>query len=108
VIVAPPFDAGAVKATMACVLSATAVPIVGAPGKTGAIVSEIVPLVKLSAVGVLESVPETVKVKVPAAAGVPEMTPALESERPLGSAPLATVVAKVYGEFPPEADSVWL
>ncbi len=107
-IVAPPFDAGAVKATIACVLSATAVPMVGAPGTTGAIVSEIVPLVKLSAVGVLESVPDTVKVNVPPAVGVPEITPALESESPLGSDPLATVVAKVYGELPPEADRVWL
>ena len=32
VIVAPPFEDGAVKATVACVLPAVAVPMVGAPG----------------------------------------------------------------------------
>jgi hypothetical protein len=36
------------------------------------------------------------------------MTPVLESERPGGSSPLATVVEKVYGAWPPLAVSVWL
>ena len=41
VIVAPPFEDGAVKATVACVLPAVAVPIVGAPGGDAAAVIEI-------------------------------------------------------------------
>ena len=43
----------------------------------------------------LLSVPVTVKVKVPAAAGVPVMAPLLPNERPAGSAPLASVVENV-------------
>jgi hypothetical protein len=95
VIAEPPFEAGAVKVTLACPLAAVAVPIVGAPGTSAAMVSEIAELVKLAWVAVLESVPLTVNVKVPAAVGVPETTPALDSESPAGRAPLATVVAKV-------------
>ena len=37
---APPLDAGAVKATVACVLPAVAVTLVGAPGMTAAMVND--------------------------------------------------------------------
>ena len=49
--------------------------------------------------GLLESVTWTVKLKVPAAVGVPEMTPLLLSVNPVGSVPLA--IDQVYGEVPP-------
>ena len=39
-IVEPPFEAGAVKVTVACALPAVAVPIVGAPGTTAFAVYE--------------------------------------------------------------------
>ncbi len=48
--------------TLACPPLAVAVPMVGAPGTSGAMVSDIVELVKPAWVAVLESVPETVKV----------------------------------------------
>ena len=62
----------------------------------------------LAGVAVLESVPLTVKVKLPAAVGVPETRPALDRARPGGSAPLAGVVLNVYGAAPPLAVSDWL
>jgi hypothetical protein len=108
VIVPPPFEAGGVNDTVACALPGVAVPIVGAPGSSAAIVSVIVLLKKVACVAVLESVPVTVKVQVQAAVGVPVIAPVLESASPAGSAPLATVVEKVYGAAPPEAVSVWL
>ncbi len=40
--------------------------------------------------GLPESVTFTVKVKVPAAVGVPEITPALLKDRPAGKDPLAS------------------
>ena len=52
------------------------------------------------------SVTRTVKLDVPAAVGVPEMTPALERERPEGSVP--ETVDHEYGDVPPVAASVWL
>ena len=53
------------------------------------------------------SVAVIVKLNVPAAVGVPEMTPLDELRvRPFGSAPLESV--KVYGAVPPTADTVWL
>ena len=39
-IVAPPFEAGAVNVMLACALPATAAPIVGAPGTTAFTVKE--------------------------------------------------------------------
>ena len=46
-----------------------------------------------------------VKLNVPVAVGVPEMTPVpLVSDRPVGSAPLA--IDQVYGVIPPLAASV--
>ena len=53
------------------------------------------------------SVAVIVKLKVPAAVGVPEMTPVVAlSVSPFGRAPLETV--KVYGAVPPTAETVWL
>lgn len=83
-------------------------PIVGAPGNSAAIVSVIVLLKKVACVAVLESSPVTVNVHVQAAVGVPVIAPVLDSARPAGSAPLATVVENVYGDAPPDAASVWL
>jgi len=54
--------------------------------------------------GSAESVTFRVTEKVPAALGVPVMTPAALSERPLGRAPEAT--DQVYGEVPPVAARV--
>ena len=81
--------------TVAWALPAVAVPMVGAPGTPALMVSVMVALVKLAWVAVLESVPETVKVEVPAAVGVPVIAPEVERERPAGSAPVAGVVEKV-------------
>jgi hypothetical protein len=55
-------------------------------------------------VGLLESVTCTVKLNVPAAPGVPEITPALLSDSPAGSEPALS--AHVYGGMPPLAASV--
>jgi hypothetical protein len=52
-------------------------------------------------VGDVESVAWTVKVKLPAPDGVPEMTPLGERVRPPGSAPDTSV--QVMGVFPPTA-----
>ncbi len=55
--------------------------------------------------GLPESVTWTVKLKVPAVVGVPAMTPVLALRvSPEGSAPLTT--DQVYGEVPPDAESV--
>ena len=55
--------------------------------------------------GIVESVTRTVKLKVPAAVGVPEITPVPAlSDRPVGNEPLAR--DQVYGGVPPEAASV--
>ncbi len=70
---------------------------VGAPGVPAWIVTVMVPLVKLACVPLLESVPLTVKLKLPVEVGVPVTAPALESESPGGRTPLATLVANVYG-----------
>jgi hypothetical protein len=51
--------------------------------------------------GLLESVTCTVKAKVPAAVGVPEIAPALLSVRPAGSAP--ALIDHAYGVAPPAA-----
>ena len=48
----------------------------------------------------------TAKLKLPAAVGVPEIAPALLSERPPGSFPDLTV--QEYGAVPPVADKVVL
>jgi len=58
----------------------------------------------LAAVAFAESVTVRVTEKLPAAVGVPDMTPAELIERPLGR-PEAD---QVYGAVPPEAASVWL
>ena len=50
------------------------------------------------------SVTRTVKLDVPLAVGVPEITPPLESVSPAGSVPDASVQA--YGDVPPPAASV--
>src|SRR5579862_139975 len=105
---APPFDVGAVKLTDASASPAVAAPMVGAPGTVALIVSEMVALVKLACVAVLLSVPVTVNVNVPAAVGVPVIAPPLPSVRPAGSAPLATIVEKLYGVWPPLAVKLWL
>ena len=51
------------------------------------------------------SVAFTVKVKLPAAVGVPDSTPALLSVRPVGRVP---VTVKVLAAVPPVALIVWL
>ena len=53
-----------------------------------------------------ESVAVTVKVKLPAAVGVPDSTPVLLSVRPVGSVPL--VAASVTVPVPPVVVIVWL
>jgi hypothetical protein len=63
-------------------------------------VSACVPL-KGAPVPVLLSVALTVKLKLPAAVGVPESAPLLLKVTPAGSAPL--VMANVYGDVPPLA-----
>ena len=55
-------------------------------------------------VGGVESVTCTVKLDVPAAVGVPEITPAVLTVRPAGSVPLARLHAK--GGVPPVAVTV--
>lgn len=60
------------------------------------IVIEIDALVKAAGVAVLLSAPATVKLKVPADVGIPEITPVLASDNPGGSAPLAMPVNE-YG-----------
>jgi hypothetical protein len=95
VIGEPPFDAGGEKLTLACPSPPAAVPMVGAPGVEALIVMVIVLLVKLAGVGVLLSVTMTLKEKLPAAVGDPEITPLVLSDRPAGRAPLAGVVEKV-------------
>lgn len=52
------------------------------------------------------SVACTIKEKDPVALDLPEITPAVESNNPVGNVPLATV--QLYGETPPVAASVWL
>ena len=82
----PPVEAGGVKLTVAEPLPEVAEPTVGAPGRSALMVMEMAELVKLAGPEpLLESVPATVKVKVPPVVGVPVMAPALESERPGGS-----------------------
>jgi len=108
VIAEPPFDAGAVKLTVADALPAVAVTPVGEPGRIAVTTSVIVPLVKLACVSVLLSVPVTVKVYVPTTSGVPLITPVLEIPSPSGRLPLASVVENVYGAWPPVAVSDWL
>ena len=49
------------------------------------------------------SVARTVKVLDPAAVGVPEMVPPVESVNPAGRVPVASV--QVYGGVPPDAAS---
>ena len=52
------------------------------------------------------SVAVTVKVDEPAAVGVPESKPVLESDRPAGSVPVVT--ANVIGAVPPLVAICWL
>ena len=52
------------------------------------------------------SVALTVKENVPVAVAVPEITPAVERDRPVGKAPLDRV--QVMGLTPPVAARVWL
>ena len=61
-------------------------------------------LVVVWGVGGVVSVTCTVKLDVPAAVGVPEITPAVLNERPAGSAPLSRLHA--MGDVPPVAVSV--
>ena len=63
------------------------------------------PIVAVCA-GTSVSVTCTTKEKLPAAVGVPEITPAVESNNPVGRLPLVKV--HVYGFTPPVADSGWL
>jgi hypothetical protein len=59
------------------------------------------------ALGVAESWTWTVKLDVPVAVGVPEMTPVVAFKvRPAGSAP--AMMLQVYGGVPPMACKVWL
>ena len=55
------------------------------------------------AVGVVESVTFTVKLKEPDAVGVPETVPADDSVRPPGNAP--ALMLQLYGVVPPLAAS---
>jgi hypothetical protein len=83
VIVAPPFDAGAVKAMVACPLPGVADPMVGGPGATAPMVIE----------NACVAVPEvfvavTTPVNVPETVGVPLSTPVVPfSDNPVGKAP---------------------
>ena len=86
VIVAPPFDAGAVNAMEACPLPAVATPIVGAPGTFATITIE-----KLCVVLPPELVAVTTPLNVPTAFGVPLMVPAELRVRPPGSTPVVTL-----------------
>ena len=61
-------------------------------------------LVAVWDVGDVESVTRIVKLDVPAAVGVPEITPAVLNVRPAGSEPLSRLHAK--GGVPPVAVSV--
>ena len=54
----------------------------------------------------VESLTETVKEKEPATEGVPEIAPAEDRVRPVGSDPLES--DHEYGEVPPLAASAWL
>ena len=54
----------------------------------------------------LASVAITVKLNVPATVVVPDKTPPVESVTPVGSTP--EVMAKVYDDVLPVADSIWL
>ncbi len=57
--------------------------------------------------GLLASVTETVKLDVPVAVGVPDMTPVVAlSDKPPGSDPLA--IDQAYGVVPPPAATVSL
>ena len=78
-------------------------------GETEVIVGAAATMVMLKALvavcaGVPASVTRTVKLKVPAAVGVPEMTPLPLSVNPVGSVPLA--IDQVYGNVPPFATRV--
>ncbi len=55
-----------------------------------------------------ESTAWTVTLLTPAAVGVPEMTPAVLNERPVGRLPPPDGIVQVYGAVPPEAVSVAL
>jgi len=61
-------------------------------------------LVVVWGVGGVESVTCTVKLDVPAAVGVPEITPAVLNASPAGSEPLSRFHS--MGDVPPEAISV--
>jgi hypothetical protein len=60
-------------------------------GVTAAATVNVSDFVAVCAVGVVESVTLTLKVKEPEAVGVPEMTPAEDSVRPPGRDPELTV-----------------
>jgi hypothetical protein len=47
-----------------------------------------------------------VKLNVPAACGLPLITPPVLSERPVGNDPPPATTLQVYGAVPPEADNV--
>src|SRR5579862_7545892 len=101
----PPLLAGAAKVTVACASPAVAGPMVGAPGSTAAIVTLYAWLALYGPVPVELSVAVTVKLKVPAAVGVPESRPLGASGTPVGVAP--EVTANVYGGVPPDAVMLW-
>jgi hypothetical protein len=79
------------------------------PKDAGVKLNPLTAMVKLPEVAVVpcESVTFTVKVEVPTAEpmGVPEITPALDSSRPVGRAPEFTIHV-VYGGTPPVAVNV--
>jgi hypothetical protein len=84
VIALPPLLAGGVNVTVASVLAAVALPIVGAPGAVAAIVIE-----KACVALPIALVATTTPLKVPTALGVPASAPLLLRLRPVGSEPLA-------------------
>ena len=81
-MVAPPFDAGAVKVSETVVESTTvAVPIVGAPGAVTPPPAEVTSIVKVERTVPLELVADTVKtVETSETLGVPEIVPELTSK----------------------------
>ena len=99
----PPLAASAVEyAVPTCPEGTEAV--VTCTGVTAAATVRVNDFVAVCAVGVVESVTFTVKLKEPEAVGVPDMVPPKDSVRPAGKAPELTL--QLYGVVPPLAASV--
>ena len=83
-----------------------------ASGPLGAVTVRVNVFVAVSCVGVVETETPTANVKLPAAVGVPDNTPALNNAMPVGGEPLTTDrAAWVYVTTPahdrPVAAGIW-